>query len=326
MEKINEIKIPKGVESISVTQHDDKIVIDFIREKREFKEGDFVYEDGRIMIVKSYPNNYHVSIYPEYSDQVLYNYWYGLYFSEPTFRYATKAERQILIDAMKQEGKQWNAEKLEIENITHPRFKAGDKVRIKDGISSKTHWDDNPCFASKMDEFIGRVLTVSGYWDHVDGRSYVKINERGFKFHEDWLEPYIEDIPKRKFKIGDKIQIKDGISSKTHESIRPYFKSDMDKFIEKKLTIKEYADNEHVIISEDDLGYIFVEDWLEPWSDELKNGDLAIFWDYSKAGAYIGLYDEKFNERHYDSSDTYWVNAIKFESKEQYEKLLRGEI
>lgn len=249
MEKINEIKIPAGVDRISVTQHDDKIVVDFIREKHEFKEGDFVYEDGRIMIVKSYPNNYHASIWPEYSDQVIYNFWYGLDFSKPTFRYATKDEKQLLIDAMKKNGKHWNAEKLEIENITHPRFKVGDKVRIKDGISSKTHNGVASGFTNAMDEFIG-----------------------------------------------------------------------------KELTVKEYTHDGFVILFGDCLKYRFAEDWLEPYTKELKKGDLAIFWDYSKAGACIGLYNEKFNERHYNSSNTYWVNAIKFESKEQYEKLLRGEI
>ena len=137
----------------------------------------------------------------------------------------------------------------------------------------------------------------------------------------------IEFIPeKRKFKSGDKVRIKDGISSKTHKEVSPSFNSAMDKFIGKELTVQEYTNDGFVVLFEDHIKFHFHEDWLEPWSDEPKKGDLAIFWDYSKAGAYIGLYDEKFNERHYDSSDTYWVNAIKFESKEQFEKLLRGEI
>ena len=39
MEKVDEIKIPEGVESISVTQHEDKIVIEFVHE--ELKRGDW---------------------------------------------------------------------------------------------------------------------------------------------------------------------------------------------------------------------------------------------------------------------------------------------
>lgn len=252
MKEINEIKIPEGVESISVTQHDDKIVIEFIPEKPKFKEGDFVYEDGRIMIVKSYPNMYHANAYPEFSTIVCYNDWYGEDFSSPTFRYATEEERQILIEAMRKDGKQWNADKKCIEDIQKRKFKAGDKVKIKDGISSETHRHVDPRFTEPMDEFIGKKLTVEKY------------NSMGF-----------------------------------------------------------------VITDADYFGYNFAEDWLEPY-EELKKGDLVIFWDDDKRYAALRFY-EKSNENegriwHKDIRGFIWANAIKFESKEQYEKVLRGEI
>jgi hypothetical protein len=249
MEKVNEIKLPKGVDSISVTQHDDKIVIEFIPKKSEFKEGDFIYEDGRIMIVKSYPNNYHANVLNMYSDSPDYDDTYGLDFSEPTFRYATEDEKQLLIDAMEKDGKQWNA--------------------------------DKKC---------------------------------------------IEDIPERKFNAGDKVKIKDGISSETHRNVGPYFTEPMDEFIGKKLTVEKYSSMGFVVTDADYFGYNFAEDWLEPWSDEPKKWDLAIFWDDDKAYATIRLYDKKWHEYHYDSYGIDWENAIKFESKEQFEKILRGEI
>ena len=253
MNKMNEIKIPKGVESISVTQHDDKIVIEFIPEKSEFKEGDFVYEDGRIMIVKSYPNMYHANAYPEYSDLVRYSDWYGVDFSSPTFRHATEEERQILIDEMKKDGKRWNA--------------------------------DKKC---------------------------------------------IEDIPERKFKAGDKVRIKEGISSKTQGSVYPYFEDFLDQY--KVMTVKEYVTTclgEYITMDEakiEDHHFGFAEDWLEPWSEKPKNGDLAIFWDNDKTYAFIRLYDGRYREYHCDNSGAHWEHAIKFESREQFEKLLRGEI
>ena len=120
MNEINEIKLPKGVDRIAVKQHDDRIVIEFIPEEAKFKEGDFVYEDGRTMIVKSYPNNYHANSYPKYSNRVGYNGLYGVDFSSSTFRYATEEEKQLLIDVMKKDGKRWNAEKLEIEDWLEP--------------------------------------------------------------------------------------------------------------------------------------------------------------------------------------------------------------
>ena len=183
--EINEIKLPEGVDRISVTQHDDKIVIELIPKKSKFKQGDFVYEDGRIMIVKKYPYEIYALIYPKINMLVIYDDTYGidLSLSSLSFRYATEDEKQLLIDAMEKDGKQWNAEKIKIEDI-----------------------------------------------------------------------------------------------------------------------LKE---------------------------DILKEGDLAIFWDYDKDAAIIRLYDGKSHEYYYDhcdNSDSHWKHAIKFESKEQFEKLLRGEI
>lgn len=61
--------------------------------------------------------------------------------------------------------------------------------------------------------------------------------------------------------------------------------------------------------------------------EELKKGDLAIFWD-NKYRDYplIRMYDSKDYRGYYDSCGLFWDSAIKFESKEQYEKVLRGEI
>jgi hypothetical protein len=220
-------------------------------EEQKYKNGDFVYEDGRIMIVKSYPNLHHANVWPIYSDMLSYDGTYAVDFSEPTFRYATEEEKQLLIDAMKKDGKRWNAEMK--------------------------------C---------------------------------------------IEDIPKPKFKVGDKVRIKDCISNKTHERVSPGFTSTMDKFIGKELTVKEYRGG-FAVISEDYCGYYFNEDWLEPY-EELKKGDLVIFWDDDKRYAALRFY-EKSNENegriwHKDIRGFIWANAIKFESKEQYEKVLRGEI
>ena len=242
MNEINEIKIPKGVNSISVTQHDDRVVIEFIA-KKKFKNGDFVYEDGRIMIVKSYPNIYHSSVWPTKSDKVHYNGTYGVNFPELTFRYATDEEKQILIDAMTKDGKRWNAEKKRIEDITVRKFQNGDKVVLK-----SEHKESNGIvYLVYFDRCVGRKITVEGYTD----TGYV----------------YFSDCP-----------------------------------------------------------YIFEEDWLEPWSDEPKKGDLAIFWVNGKSYALIRFYDRKGHEYHYDNSGSPWDNAVKFESKEQFEKILKGEI
>ena len=63
----------------------------------------------------------------------------------------------------------------------------------------------------------------------------------------------------------------------------------------------------------------------------LKKGDLAIFWQFDKTQAAVRLFDDEqgdvFQAPFYvDNIGHWWSNAIKFESKEQYERLIKGEI
>lgn len=224
-------------------------------EEQKYKNGDFVYEDGRIMIVKSYPNFHHANVWHTHSDEISYNETYAVDFSAPTFRHATEEERQILIDALAEDGKRWNDDKKCIEDIPQQKFKVGDKVKIRDGVSSKTIIFDKIYFNPSMDFFIGKQMVV----------------EKN-RIVADCLCVECKDL--------------DGVS----------------------------------------ILNIFKEDWLEPCSDEPKKGDLAIFWDYDKADANITIYDKKDHKYHSDISGIHWENAIKFESKEQFEKILRGEI
>ena len=68
----------------------------------------------------------------------------------------------------------------------------------------------------------------------------------------------------------------------------------------------------------------------EDTPEELKKGDIAIFWDDRKEHAFVHVFN-KFTS-HSDllpytgMSGLRWKNAIKFESIEQYRKLLKGEI
>ena len=64
--------------------------------------------------------------------------------------------------------------------------------------------------------------------------------------------------------------------------------------------------------------------------EEPKKGDLAIFWEEKKKYATIRIYNRPIKSeeyvRHKDNIGSNWKNAIKFESKEQYERLIKGEI
>lgn len=99
----------------------------------------------------------------------------------------------------------------------------------------------------------------------------------------------IEDIPKRKFKAGDKVKIKDGISSDTHRYVSPNFTEPMDEFIGKELTVKEYSNDGFVVFNGDYLKFHFHENWLEPWIDEPKVGDWVVAWDVNRKAANVGI-------------------------------------
>ena len=76
--------------------------------------------------------------------------------------------------------------------------------------------------------------------------------------------------------------------------------------------------------------------WLDEekgleWNGEklvefLREGDMAIFWDYTPREAIIAVYRGFVDGSYADHLDMYWDNAIKWDgTKEQYEKVLRGE-
>ena len=75
----------------------------------------------------------------------------------------------------------------------------------------------------------------------------------------------------------------------------------------------------------DGKNYLVVE--VENEEQEFKEGDLAIFWDYTPREAIIAVYQHFADGSYVDHMDFYWDNAIKWDgTKEQYEKVLRGEI
>ena len=71
--------------------------------------------------------------------------------------------------------------------------------------------------------------------------------------------------------------------------------------------------------------YLVVE--VENEEQELKEGDFAIFWDHYPSMAVIAVYKHFVDGSYVDHMDFYWDNAIKWDgTKEQYEKVLRGEL
>lgn len=182
---MNTIKIPEGVEELKISQESGRVVIEFVP---KFKEGDFVCDNGRIMIVRKYPQFYKALTCPSYGNKVYYDGKYGLPFSYPPFRFATEEEKQLLLDALEKDGKKWNAEKLCIEDIPQRKFKPGDKVKLKDRMLDKR--EEWPYFEEEMDAFIGKVLTVKSYTP----KGHVFLNETGIWMMAEIQHFYSVDI------------------------------------------------------------------------------------------------------------------------------------
>lgn len=154
MEKINEIKLPKGVDSISVTQHDDRIVIEFIPEKPKFKRGDILISIVTPGLTVIFDKMTSITVFDSiYNNGEYSNHYWGLKF----FRHATKEEKQEFFDELKAQDKRWNAEAMEIEDILkkgdlaifwdssyrNPLIRLYDtKRRNKHYDNMETYWDN----------------------------------------------------------------------------------------------------------------------------------------------------------------------------------------
>ena len=91
--------------------------------------------------------------------------------------------------------------------------------------------------------------------------------------------------------------------------------------MENKIEIKLYKGLELKITVENG---VLVAEYSEEEKQELRNDDLCIFWNEDKGSAKMELFFEKNGEFFVDKSKTYWENAIKFKSKEQYLAFIRS--
>ena len=318
-------------------------------EEPRYKDGDFVVNMlGDILIFKKKEGN------------LIYDHAYlqngGILWIAPNKettttieRLATEEKKQTLLDALEKEGKRWNAEKLCVEDIP-------DELNFKEGDFLVKEYNDNDIYIFVLDRItecgtiyyhchhsptydtteidsgygIGRIgdyLHKSlRYADESEKNLLVaELAKKGKRWNAEKL--CVEDIPQPKFKKGDKVRIKHGVSSKTHQHISPGFIVLMDDLIGEELTVDRYANG--MVYTEE--SYYFHEEWLEPYVEELKKGDLAIFWQFDKTQAVVRLFENEQGglfqiPTYVDNTGHWWANAIKFESKEQYERFIKGEI
>lgn len=284
-----------------------------------YKDGDFVVSElGSILIFKEADGDRifdHACLTD--CDELLIDI-FGSY--DGVKRYATTEEKQRIIEALAERGKRWNYDKKCIEDIPKRKFKAGDKVKIKDGISSKTHRNINPNFTSTMDKFIGKELTVKKY-SRFRQVEFCE-DDYGYQFNEDWLELW-DDKSDCIFKKGDRVIFSKDFSERMRNE-NGHFANNVKKYIGKPLTVSKVCNNVCVWIEGEEL-HGFSKDCLELWIDEPKVGDWVIFWDYNPKLAKVGiLTGVKLSTpfKYKIDGETHWLHAVKWNgTKEHIEKI-----
>lgn len=106
---------------------------DWRKFQRPFMDGDILVDiSGDIYICKIISTYNYCGSYASINSNGVFISYYTP-FIEDSSRYATEEEKQKLFDAIKANGYKWDPETKTLENL--PKFKVGDRVVKKDGIS-----------------------------------------------------------------------------------------------------------------------------------------------------------------------------------------------
>ena len=101
-----------------------------------FKDGDIISNDKFVAI-----------FYNFIDDHLFYHCWYNKQTGEfkakidfgigygYEYKYATEGERRQLFEVAENKGYSWNPYARKIEKLIAPKFKKGDKIRVKNGVS-----------------------------------------------------------------------------------------------------------------------------------------------------------------------------------------------
>lgn len=181
----------------------------------KFKDGDVIVDkQGNIAIYKQVHKSYeescvdfHCRIYEGDKNLFHTNFVKGSLEhcgAIDSARFATEEEKQKLFDAIKENGYKWNETTKTLEKLVKPKFKAGDKVVKKDGITI-------PVLITKVGEEFYSANTENS------------IGFFSIKDQDDWeLATPVEP----KFKVGDTIKnkkfYKRGTITKIHQDCYEY--------------------------------------------------------------------------------------------------------
>lgn len=103
--------------------------------QRPFQDGDILVNIlGNIYIYKPVSTVNFCGSYASVNSNGVFISQYTSFLKDSS-RYATEEEKQKLFDAIKANGYKWNEETKTLEKLVEPKFKVGNKVRVKKGVS-----------------------------------------------------------------------------------------------------------------------------------------------------------------------------------------------
>lgn len=141
-------EIPDGCNRVTIEQQGRQIITTF---EPKFKDGDITCTENGIHIFKNidgFDHHYYCALY---DGEVLYNKLFNTFEAIKSLRHATEEEKQKLFDAMAKDGKRWNDEANQVEDIKPKRWRAkkneqyytlGDYFEVCESEENNDHIDE----------------------------------------------------------------------------------------------------------------------------------------------------------------------------------------
>lgn len=206
---------------------------DWFKWHRPFKDGDiltFMFWRKPTIYIYRENGTHNTSYYAAYSSEN--NKFYGdgtgaLASNRDDLRFATEEEKQKLFDVLKKEGYKWDAEKKELKTLQS--FKDGDIVATNDGkyiaIIENNGGEYYVCCHPNVNYF---NIDGSGWFDRLATEEekatlFQAINDNGCKWNVETKT--LEKLIEPKFKVGDVITSKNGISMYKITNVTPEYYS-----------------------------------------------------------------------------------------------------
>ena len=162
-------QIPDGCKAITMEQIGNQLVTTFEVESK-FKDGDVLISNDKDVLImfKKYAYEDIVESYFNSTDSDNYGWIAG------AFRHATPEEAQRLWDALAKEGKRWNPETMQVEDINKDRWRGG-----KGEEYYSLYWDLS-------------ILTITEAGDNADDKYYKTGNNFQTKEQAEMAKLYIQ--------------------------------------------------------------------------------------------------------------------------------------